>query len=93
MAAEEKMRSGPSLAYRSHEVRPSFADFLIDRLDAVGFEESADLPGDGFFLARDSRKGRRPDEPNEKFPDIRVGRKMRPEGVQGDGHEVCLLFL
>jgi hypothetical protein len=93
VAAEEKVRTGPFPPYRSQKVRSPFADFLIERLDAAGLKKAADLPGDGLLLARHSRIGRRPDEPNEEVPDIPVGRKMRLEGVQGLGHDMCLLFL
>jgi hypothetical protein len=93
VAAEEKVRTGPFPPYRSQKVWSPFADFLIERLDAAGLKKAADLPGDGLLLARHSRIGRRPDEPNEEVPDIPVGRKMRLEGVQGLGHDMCLLFL
>ena len=93
MAAEEKVRTGPSLPHRSQKVRPSLADLLIDRLDAAGLKESPDLSCDGLLLARHSRIGWRPDEPDKKLPDIRVGRKVRPEGLQGLGHDMPLLFL
>jgi hypothetical protein len=55
VAAEEKVRTGPVPPYRSQKVRPPFADFLIERLDAVGLKKAADLPGDGLLLARHSR--------------------------------------
>jgi hypothetical protein len=88
VAAEEKVRTGPPLPHRSQKVRAPVADLLIDRLDATGLKEGADLSGDGFLLARHSRIGRRPDEPDKKVSDLRFGRKMRPESVQGDGHDV-----
>jgi hypothetical protein len=55
VAAEEKVRTGPFPPYRSQKVRSPFADFLIERLDAVGLKKAADLPGDGLLLARHSR--------------------------------------
>ena len=55
VAAEEKVRTGPSPSDRSQKVRPPFADFLIVRLDAAGLKKVADLPGDGLLLARHPR--------------------------------------
>jgi hypothetical protein len=55
VAAEKKVRTGPFPPYRSQKVRSPFADFLIERLDAVGLKKAADLPGDGLLLARHSR--------------------------------------
>jgi hypothetical protein len=55
VAAEKKAPTGPFPPYRSQKVRSPFADFLIERLDAVGLKKAADLPGDGLLLARHSR--------------------------------------